>query len=63
MKYRFIVSPEKGTEHGKWTGKQVYYVLDNQVPNSPRLILSHDSEEAAQRHCDRLNDEEAGKKG
>lgn len=62
MKLRFIVHPEKGTEHGKWTGSEVYGVFDTQELNSPTLILLHETREAAQRHCDRLNDEEARRK-
>ncbi|MFK0092896.1 hypothetical protein [Pseudomonas sp. NPDC090592] len=62
MKPRFVVLPEKGIENGKWTGKLVYEVHDTQGLHSPTIIFSHDSEESAQRHCGRLNDEEAGRK-
>ncbi|WP_286913264.1 MULTISPECIES: hypothetical protein [unclassified Pseudomonas] len=60
MKPRFVVLPEKGIENGKWTGKLVYEVHDTQGLQSSTLVISYDSEEAAQRHCDRLNNEEAG---
>ncbi|WHS04315.1 hypothetical protein [Pseudomonas phage PseuP_222] len=62
MKKRFVVLPAKGIRKGKWTGNPVYEVIDTQEPKSPAQILTHDSEDAAQRHCDRLNEEEARKK-
>lgn len=63
MKPRFVVSQVKGTENGKWNGRFAYEVRDTEGLNAPALILSHDSKESAQCHCDRLNGEETGKEG
>lgn len=59
MKQRYVIQEDKGLEGGKWTGKLIYTVLDMLDVNSPKEVLIHQSAEAAQRHCNRLNEEHA----
>lgn len=55
MRVRFEVQMDNGVKNGKWTGKVVYTVLDMQDLRAPKTVLSHETEEAARLHCERLN--------
>lgn len=59
MKQRYEIQEDKGLERGKWTGKVTYTVFDMLNVNLPKEVLTHQTAEAAQLHCNRLNDEHA----
>lgn len=55
MRPRYEVQVDKGTKGGKWTGGVVHTVLDMQDRSAPKIVLAHETEEAARLHCERLN--------
>ncbi|MFL1386047.1 hypothetical protein ACI77F_00025 [Pseudomonas tritici] len=59
MKQRYEIQEDKGLEGGKWTGEVVYTIYDRVGVGAPKEVLTHHSAQAAQQHCNRLNDEHA----
>ena len=55
MKPRYEVQVDKDIKSGKWTGKVVHTVLDMNDRCDPKMVFSHETQEAARLHCERLN--------